>query len=159
MSSLFLFRVINQRIAIFLPSFDVSYAFFFLSLESCRRETLHLKFYSGFMKIRQIFYSKLKIYPNCSLYHRRRQGEHGERSPPRNWKNCFRKMLLFPMALFLATTFPKVAKKSIFLLNFYQKFSKYFQNFQNSCVFRPNARKINAWFVKFSVKYAKIKQF
>ena len=33
-------------------------------------------------------------------------------------------MVLFPKALFLATTFPKVGKNSIFLLNFYQKFSK-----------------------------------
>ena len=68
-------------------------------------------------------------------------------------------MVLFPKALFLATTFPKVAKNSIFLLNFYQKFSKFSQNFQNNCVFRPNARKINAWFVKFFGKYAKIMHF
>ena len=32
-----------------------------------------------------------------------------------------RKSMLFPMALFLATTFPKIAKNAIFLLNFHQK--------------------------------------
>ena len=55
------------------------------------------------------------------------------------------KMMIFPKALFLATTFSKIVKKSIFPLNFYQKFSKISQNFTIR-VFRPNARKINAWF-------------
>ena len=68
-------------------------------------------------------------------------------------------MVLFPKALFLATTFPKVAKHSIFLLNFYQKFSKFSENFSTVCVFRPNAQKINAWFVKYFEKYAKIMHF
>ena len=31
-------------------------------------------------------------------------------------------MMLFPKALFLASTFPKIVKKSIFLLNSDQKF-------------------------------------
>ena len=57
--------------------------------------------------------------------------------------------MLFPKALFLATTFPEIVKNSIFLLNFYQKLSKISQNFPTIRVFRPNARKINAWFVKF----------
>ena len=30
-------------------------------------------------------------------------------------------MMLFPKALFLATSFPKIDKNSIFLMNFYQK--------------------------------------
>ena len=50
--------------------------------------------------------------------------------PPEIGKNCCRKMMLFPMALFLAAKFPKLAKNSIFLLNFYQKFS---QNFPKNC--------------------------
>ena len=69
--------------------------------------------------------------------------------PPRNWKNCCRKMMLFPKALFLATTFPKIDKNSIFLVHFYQKISKISQNFPTICIFRPNARKINAEFLKF----------
>ena len=68
-------------------------------------------------------------------------------------------MVLFPKALFLATTFAKVAKNSIFILNFYQKFSKFSQHFQTICVSRPNARKINALFVMFFDKYAKIMHF
>ena len=70
-------------------------------------------------------------------------------------KNCCRKMILFPKALFLAT-FPKIVKNSIFLMNFYQKFSKISQNFPTIRVFRPKARKINAWFVNLFEKYAKI---
>ena len=57
-------------------------------------------------------------------------------------------MMLFPKALFLATTFPKVTQNAIFLLNLYPEFSEFSQNFQTICVFRPNARKVNAWFVK-----------
>ena len=67
--------------------------------------------------------------------------------------------MLFPKALFLATTFPKIVKNSIFILNFYQKFSKFSQNFSTICVFRPNARKFNSWVVKFFEKYAKIMYF
>ena len=55
-------------------------------------------------------------------------------------------MMLFPKALFLATNFPKIAKNSIFLLNFDQKFAKCSQNFPTICVFRPKAQKINAGF-------------
>ena len=38
-------------------------------------------------------------------------------------------MILFSKALFLATTFPKIVKNSIFLLNYYQIFSKISKNF------------------------------
>ena len=55
-------------------------------------------------------------------------------------------MMLFPKALFLATTFPKIDKNSTFLMNFYQKISKFSENFPTICIFRPNARKINAGF-------------
>ena len=68
-------------------------------------------------------------------------------------------MVLFPRALFLATTFPKLSKNLIFLLNFYQKFSKFSQNFPTICVFRPKAGKTNAWFVKFFWKYDQVMHF
>ena len=68
-------------------------------------------------------------------------------------------MVLFPKALFLATTIPKLAKNLIFLLNFYQRFSKFSQNFPTISVFRPNARKCNACFVKFFWKYAQVMHF
>ena len=55
-------------------------------------------------------------------------------------------MMVFPKALFLATTFPKIDKNSIFLMNLYQKISKFSQNFPTMCNFRPNPRKINAGF-------------
>ena len=38
-------------------------------------------------------------------------------------------MMLFPKALFLATTFPKIVKHSIFLLNIFQKLLKISQQF------------------------------
>ena len=60
--------------------------------------------------------------------------------------------MLFPKAQFLATTFPKVAQNSIFILNFYQKFSKFSQNFQTISIIRPNARKINTLFVNYFEK-------
>ena len=78
-----------------------------------------------------------------------RRGTQGTSPPPRNWKNCCRKMMLFPKALFLATTFPKIDKNSILLMNFYQKISKFSQNFQTISILRPNARKINAGLLKF----------
>ena len=68
-------------------------------------------------------------------------------------------MVLFQKALFLAATFPKLAKNLNFLLNFYQKFSKFSQYFPTIFVFRPNARKSNAWFVKFFWKYAQVMHF
>ena len=64
-------------------------------------------------------------------------------------------MMLFPKALFLAITFPKIVKNSISLLSFYQNF----QNFPTICAFRQNAWKINAWFVNFFEKYAKLIDF
>ena len=80
-------------------------------------------------------------------------------TPPRNGKNCCRKMMLFQKALFIVTKFPKLVKNSIFLWNFHQNFSKFSQNFPTICVIRPNSRKINAGFVKFFEKRAKIMQF
>ena len=75
----------------------------------------------------------------------RRQGGQRERSPPPEiGKNCCRQMMLFPKDLFLATAFPKIDKNSSFLMNFYQKISRFSQHFRRICIFRPNARKINA---------------
>ena len=66
--------------------------------------------------------------------------------------------MLNPKALFIATL-PEIVKNSIFLLNFYQKFSKVSQNLPTILNFRPNARKINAGFAKSFEKYAKILDF
>ena len=69
--------------------------------------------------------------------------------------------MLFPKEndKFIVTNFPKIIKISIFLLNFLHKFSKFSQNNLTICVFRPNARKFNAWFVKFFERYANIMHF
>ena len=64
-------------------------------------------------------------------------------------------MILFPKAVFLSTTFPKIVKNSIFLLNFYQKFFKISQNFPKIRVFRHNSQKIHAMFVNCFEKYDK----
>ena len=64
-------------------------------------------------------------------------------------------MMLFRKALFLVTIVPKLKNNSIILLNFHEIFSKLYQNFPTICVFRPNARKINAWFAKFFEKFNK----
>ena len=88
-----------------------------------------------------------------------RRGGGGFNPPPRTGKNCCRKMMLFPKALFLAINFHKIDKNSIFLLNFHQKIPKFSQNFPTICSFRPNARKINAWVVKYFETYAKIMDF
>ena len=73
-------------------------------------------------------------------------GNTGNFPPPRNRKNCCRKMVLFPKALFLATTFPKLAKNLNFLLNFYQKFSKFSQNFPTICFFVQTREKLTRCF-------------
>ena len=57
-------------------------------------------------------------------------------------------MVLFQMALFFETTFQKVAKNSIILLNVYQKSSKSSKNFQTIGVLGPNTRKAAACFDK-----------
>ena len=72
-----------------------------------------------------------------------------ERPPPRNGKICCRNLVFFSKALFLATTFPEIIDKSFFI-DFSCKI------FSTSCVFRPNARKWNAWFFKNFEKYSKI---
>ena len=59
--------------------------------------------------------------------HGHRQGEHMER--PEIERNCCRKMMLFPKALYLAITRPEVIRHSIIRLNFYQNFLKISQQF------------------------------
>ena len=54
-------------------------------------------------------------------------------------------MMLFPKFLFLATTFLKIDKNSILLVNFYQKF----QNDHKSHNKSTNARKSNDGFLNF----------
>ena len=67
-------------------------------------------------------------------------------------------MMLFPKALFYATTFPTILKIQ-FSIEFLSKVSKVSQNFPTICVFRPNARRIDAGLVNFFEKYAKIMDF
>ena len=55
--------------------------------------------------------------------------------------------MLFPKALFLAATFQKLIKNSIFLLNFYQNFLKIFQQF---AIFVQTRRKLTHTLLNFS---------
>ena len=61
--------------------------------------------------------------------------------------------------LFIATTFPDLVGKSIFLLVSSKIFKIFLKFFPTICVFRPNARKFNAWFLKNLAIYAKIMNF
>ena len=58
----------------------------------------------------------------------RSQGE-GETPPPETEKNCCRKMVLFPKALFLVTNFRKKNKKYNFSIEFSSKNFKIFSKF------------------------------
>ena len=58
-------------------------------------------------------------------------------------------MVIFTKALFLATTFPKIVKNSIFDWIFIYNFQSFLYNFPHSCVFRPDTRKFNAVFLIF----------
>ena len=49
----------------------------------------------------------LKLIKTMCMHQGRSQGEGGKSPPPRNRKDCCRKMVLFPKALFLVTNFPK----------------------------------------------------
>ena len=82
-----------------------------------------------------------------------------ERPLPPKSKKCCRQMVLFPKALFLATTFPKRAKNSIFLLNFYQKFSKFSKNAQQFVFFVQTREKLTHCLLKILEKRAKIIDF
>ena len=70
-------------------------------------------------------------------------------------------MMVFRKALFLATTFPNLVKNSIFLLDFYQKISKFSQNFPWIWGFRrlgENPKFMGGLLTVFE-KYAKIMYF
>ena len=81
----------------------------------------------------------------------RSQGERGEIPPPKPKKLLQKNGVISESSIF-SNKFSKKNKKriknSIFLQNFHQKISKFSQNFPTIWVFRPNAQKINAWFVK-----------
>ena len=74
--------------------------------------------------------------------------EHREHPPPEIVKIVVENDVISEGSIF-STTFPKIDKNSIFLMNFYQKISKFSQNFPTICICRPNARKINDGFLKF----------
>ena len=87
-------------------------------------------------------------------------GVWGFEPPPRTGKNCCRKMMLFPKFLFLATNFQQNRYKFNFSIEFsIKKFQNFLKISPTNCVFRPNARKFNAWFCNFFAKQAKIQKF
>ena len=83
-------------------------------------------------------------------------GVRGE-NPPRSRKNCCRKMVLFPNALFLVTNFPKIIQKMQF---FYCIFIKNFQIFlkisQQFVFFVQTCEKIKQGLLNYFEKYAQI---
>ena len=129
-----LFYFINFENQLFYSFFTYEH-YFSIRLSIIMFSTIQQTYLLSFIRMSQRIFSKQQW---------RSQGE----SLPPKLEKCCRKMMLFPKALFLATTFPKIVKNSIFLLNFYQKFSKITQNFQKFVCFRPNARKFNAPLIK-----------
>ena len=89
-----------------------------------------------------IFWKPEKQY----LHRQRQEGTQGTWRCPK-WEKMLEKNDVISKSFLVATTIPKIVKNSIFLLNFYQKFSKNISKFPNN-VFRPNTRK-QAWFVNF----------
>ena len=71
-------------------------------------------------------------------FHRRSQEGTPETFPPK-WKKLFGKMMLFPKTIF-SNNFNKIVKNSIFLMNFYQKFSNISQNFSTICFSSKRAK-------------------
>ena len=55
--------------------------------------------------------------------------------------NCCRKRSLLPKTIFSVTTFKKHSYKFPFLLNFYQRFLGFLQEYPRICIFRPSSRK------------------
>ena len=55
-------------------------------------------------------------------------------------------MMLFPKALFLSTTLPKIDKNSIFLLNFHQNFQNFLQISKQFVVFVQTRQKLTQGF-------------
>ena len=64
-------------------------------------------------------------------------------------KDCLNQMMLFPRALRLVTSFPKIINKTKFSIKFSSNPFKVFGKFSIDLFFSPNARKTNAVFVNF----------
>ena len=65
---------------------------------------------------------------------RSQRGKQGNLRPLPKPKNCC-KMMLFPKALFLVRTFPKIVKKFKFPIEFSSKIFKIFSKFPNNVFF------------------------
>ena len=59
-------------------------------------------------------------------------------------------MMLFPKAKFLATSFPKIDKNSIFLMNFYQKIQNFINISQQFVFFVQTREKLTMGFQIFA---------
>ena len=81
-------------------------------------------------------------------------------TPPPKPKNCCRKMMLFPKALFVVTNFPKII---IIIQFFYSIFIKNFQIFSkfsnNLCFSSKKREKLTHALLNFFDQYAKIMHF
>ena len=55
-------------------------------------------------------------------------------------------MMLFPKALYLATTFPKIVKKSIFQLNVYENFQRFLKISKEFVFFVQKSEKLTQGF-------------
>ena len=112
--------------------------------------------YKNFLK--QIFNFLLRFGKVSWMTGVRRRVRGGLNPPPRTGRNCCRKMLLFPKALFLATTFPKNRKIQFFYWIFIKNFEKFLTIFPTICVFRQKREKVMHGLLNFS-KNAKIMDF
>ena len=90
----------------------------------------------------------IRICINIPLYIHSSQDIGAARGNTGNVPPKWKKLLLFPKALFLATTFPK----KLNIQFFYWIFIPIFQNFATIWMFRPCAQKINAGFLTFCLK-------
>ena len=58
-------------------------------------------------------------------------------------------MILFPKALLLARSFPKIVKGQFFYWIYIKKFQIFLKNFPTICIFRQNSGIIRAGLLKF----------
>ena len=150
--------------------------FFFRSVRAINANNSLLSFTIGNFPIRTILLPLLPQYPFLLVRTKAtkmfaiititfidsgvaRGGEHRERSTPEIEKNCCRKMMLFPKALFLASTFSKIVEKSIFQLNFHLKFSKFRQKCSNNLCFSSKRAQSQSRVRKILCKIGKNKAF
>ena len=90
--------------------------------------------------------------PKYNMYqlrylHRRRQRGHRERPLPK-MKQLLQKNCVISECSIFRNYFSKGRQKFNFSIEFLSKIFKFSQNFPTIFDFRPNARKVNAWFVK-----------